>query len=189
MCLVIEEQALIATWAQRPLKPLTEPFERLFREHSEFIFRTAYRITGCSEDAEDVVQTLFVQLMRRELPAEFLKNSKAYLYRSAVNISLNLIRSRKRNQCVEDPSELEDASTTEETRGQREIRQRLRIAMAELHPKAAEILLLRHVHGYTDAEIAKLLGTSRGTVAVSLFRSRRRLRDSIRKMGDDNETT
>jgi RNA polymerase sigma factor (sigma-70 family) len=61
--------------------------------------------------------------------------------------------------------------------------------MAELHPKAAEILVLRYVHGYTDAEIAKLLGTSRGTVAVSLFRSRLRLRKSIRRMGDNDETT
>jgi RNA polymerase sigma-70 factor (ECF subfamily) len=106
-----------------------------------------------------------------------------------VNISLNLIRGRKRSNFTEEVEELEDASTAEETRGQREVRQRLRTAMAELHPKAAEILVLRYVHGYTDAEIARLLGTSRGTVAVSLFRSRLRLRTSIRKMGEHNETT
>lgn len=180
---------MIATRTHLTSKPLPEAFERLFREHSEFIYRTAYRITGCSEDAEDVVQSLFVQLMRRDMPAEFLKNSKAYLYRSAVNISLNLIRGRKRSNFTEEVEELEDASTAEETRGQREVRQRLRTAMAELHPKAAEILVLRYVHGYTDAEIARLLRTSRGTVAVSLFRSRLRLRTSIRKMGEHNETT
>jgi DNA-directed RNA polymerase specialized sigma24 family protein len=85
VCLVSEEQALIETWTQ-PQEPLAEPFELLFREHSEFIFRSAYRITGRSEDAEDVVQTLFVQLLRRDLPTEFLKTSKAYLYRSAVKL-------------------------------------------------------------------------------------------------------
>ena len=57
---------------------------------------------------------------------------------------------------------------------------RLRDALAELNPKAVEILILRHVHGYSDAEIAKLLRTSRGTIAVSLFRTRARLRKSIR---------
>jgi RNA polymerase sigma factor (sigma-70 family) len=57
--------------------------------------------------------------------------------------------------------------------------------MTELSPKAAEILILRYVHGYSDAEIAKFLGTSRGTIAVSLFRSRSRLRKVIRaRIGD-----
>ncbi len=179
---------MIAAWPQRDSNCLPEAVESLFREHAEFIFRTAYRITGCSEDAEDVVQTLFVQLIRRDLSADFLKNSKAYLHRSTVNISLNVLRSRKRTEHSDKAEEVEDASSGEESRGQREISQRLRSAMAELHPKAAEILVLRYVHGYTDAEIAKLLGTSRGTVAVSLFRSRLRLRKSIRGMGNDNET-
>jgi RNA polymerase sigma factor (sigma-70 family) len=56
----------------------------------------------------------------------------------------------------------------------------VRQGLGELGSKAAEILILRHVHGYSDVEIAKFLGTSRGTVAVSLFRSRARLRKSIR---------
>jgi RNA polymerase sigma factor (sigma-70 family) len=48
--------------------------------------------------------------------------------------------------------------------------------VAELSRGAAEILILRYVHGCSDAEIAKRLGTSRGTIAVSLYRSRARLR-------------
>ena len=65
------------------------------------------------------------------------------------------------------------------------MRETLRMALAELSPKAAEILVLRHVHGYSDVEIATLLGTSRGTIAVSLFRSRARLRKIIRAyLGD-----
>ena len=56
----------------------------------------------------------------------------------------------------------------------------MRQALSELSAKSAEILILRHVHGFSDVEIARLLGTSRGTIAVSLFRSRARLRKSIR---------
>ena len=59
--------------------------------------------------------------------------------------------------------------------------------MAELTPKAAEILILRHVHGYSDAEIAEFLGKSRGTIAVSLFRTRARLRKSIRSLLGDKQ--
>jgi len=141
-------------------------------------------VTASVEDAEDVLQTLFVRLLRREWPPEFEKNPKSYLYRSAVNLSLNLIRSRRR---VILTGAVEDLETTPrgESRGQSEIEDRLRSAMADLKPRAVEILILRHVHGYSDAEIAKLLGTSRGTIAVSLFRTRSRLRKAIRTyLGD-----
>ena len=158
---------------------LPEEFEQIYRAHSEFIYRTAYRVTGNSEDAEDVLQTLFVRMLRRDLPPEFDKNPKAYLYRAAVNIALNLIRSRRAvpSGTLDD---FEERSSREASRGEDELQETLRLALAELNPKAAEILILRHVHGYSDAEIAKLLGTSRGTIAVSLFRSRARLRKAIR---------
>lgn len=170
---------MIATFSRVTATSYPENFERIFREHSAFVYRTAYRVTGSVEDAEDVLQTLFVQLLRRDLPPEFEKSAKAYLYRAAVNTSLNLIRTRRRSVLTDDLDEFEQLSPSAESRGQDEIEERLRAAMAELNPRAAEILILRHVHGYSDAEIAKLLGTSRGTIAVSLFRTRARLRKAI----------
>jgi RNA polymerase sigma-70 factor, ECF subfamily len=174
---------LIAIAPRVTTPTLPEEFERIYCEHSKFIYRTAYRITGNSEDAEDAMQTLFLRILRRELPADFSRNPKAYLYRAAVNIALNIVRARKSSplsdSCCPDPV------STEETRGEAEIRQRLLRAMADLRPRAAEILILRHVHGYSDAEIAEFLGTSRGTIAVSLFRSRARLRKSIRALLGD----
>jgi RNA polymerase sigma-70 factor, ECF subfamily len=159
---------------------LSEAFERIFREHSEFVYCTAYRITGSIEDAEDVLQTLFVHLLRREQPPAFQQNPKAYLYRAAVNTSLNVIRSRKGNVVSGDVERYEDPASWRQSSAEDRIREKLRAALAELNPKTAEIFILRHVHGYTDAEIAKLLGISRGTVAVTLFRARARLRKSTR---------
>jgi RNA polymerase sigma factor (sigma-70 family) len=62
----------------------------------------------------------------------------------------------------------------------------LRDALAELNPKASEIFILKHIEGYDNAEIASMLGTSRGTVAVLLFRARARLKKSIRKRLGEN---
>jgi RNA polymerase sigma-70 factor, ECF subfamily len=179
LCFIIGEHALIATFTRAEATVYPESFERIFREHSAFVYRTAYRVTGRVEDAEDVLQTLFVRLLRRDLPLEFEKNPKAYLYRAAVNTSLNVIRSRRRSVLSDDLDELESHSSGTERAGESAVEERLRAAIAELKPRAAEILVLRHVHGYTDAEIAKLLGTSRGTIAVSLFRTRARLRKTI----------
>ena len=54
--------------------------------------------------------------------------------------------------------------------------QRVVHAMAQLNPRAVEMLILRYEHDYNDAEIAKMLGTSRGAVAVTLYRARARLK-------------
>jgi len=171
----------IASEPQSKGGTLPRDFERLFREHYEFVHRTAHRITGNSSDAEDVLQTLFLRLLRHDFSRELGTNPKAYLYRATVNLALDVIRSRQRHSFVSDSMELleaRDGGTP--SRGEEDILSRLRAALAELKPKAVEILVLRHVHGYTDVEIAKLLGTTRGTIAVSLFRTRSRLRKSIR---------
>lgn len=171
---------MIAIATQAKVQSLPDEIEKLFLEHSKFIYRTAFRVTGNGEDAEDVLQSLFVRIMHRELPPDCNKNPKAYLYRAAVNLALNVVRSRCRRATTETLAEVEDPSFREKSRGESEMDESVRQALGELGAKAAEILILRHVHGYSDVEIAKFLGTSRGTVAVSLFRSRARLRKSIR---------
>ena len=52
--------------------------------------------------------------------------------------------------------------------------------LAELPPEAAEILTLRYIHNYSDADIAKMMGASRGTIAMRLVRARSRLRKLMR---------
>jgi len=163
------------------VEALEQEFEEIFRQHYRMAYRTAYGVTGNSEDAEDVVQTIFLRLVRRDFPHDFKKNPKAYLYRAAVNESLNTIRARKRSIVVSADAEgLERQQPEAESRSAEEIHKRLYEAVAELNPGAAHILILRYVHNCTDAEIAKLLGTTPGTIAVSLYRSRRRLKKLMR---------
>jgi len=166
-------------------EPLTREFEDIFREHYDLVHGTAYGVIGRREDAEDVVQTVFMRVFRREMPPELRRNPKAYLYRAAVNQSLNIIRSRRRRPTT-DIAHLE-ISADEVSAGQAEaIHRRLYEAIGDLNPKHAEILILRYVHDYSDAEIAKLLGTSRGTIAVSLYRSRAHLKKLLRvSLGED----
>ena len=157
-------------------------FEAIFREHYRTVYRTAYGVTGSSQDAEDVAQTVFLRLLHGQTSREW-KNPAAYLYRAAVNESLTLLRARKRQARNADAERAAVASETAPPDGRRDIHRRLYEAVAELGRKAAEILILRYVHDYSDAQIAKLLGTSRGTIAVSLYRSRARLRTLMRTRG------
>jgi RNA polymerase sigma factor (sigma-70 family) len=59
------------------------------------------------------------------------------------------------------------------------LRERLRVAVAQLHPTAAEMFSLRYFEGYDNAEVAKLMDTSEGTVAVTLHRTRTRLQKEL----------
>jgi RNA polymerase sigma-70 factor (ECF subfamily) len=151
-------------------------FEEIFEQHYAMVYRTAYCVTGCVADAEDVVQTIFLRLLERRVSADFVGNPKGYLYRAAANRSLDVVRARKRRARIETVEHLADSVPVASTSESEELHRKLYEAIADLQPKAAEILLLHYLHGCSDAEIAKLLGTSRGTIAVNLYRSRSRLK-------------
>ncbi len=163
-----------------------EELEQIFEEHYDLSYRTAYGVTRRAEDAEDVVQTVFLQLLRRELPPDLTKNPKGYVYRATVNLSLKTIRSRQRYVLTGDSEQFEASTEAADIDSNDDMDQRLWKAIAELNEGAAQILILRYIHGYSLANIAKMLGTTRGTVAVSLFRSRARLKKLIRAyQGED----
>jgi RNA polymerase sigma-70 factor, ECF subfamily len=163
-------------------EPLSEELDRIFRENFQMVYRTAYGVTGRSEDAEDVLQTLFLRLLRPGLPPDLIRNPRAYLYRAAVNLSLNIIRQRRRDVLTGEMERFETAAPSNDASLLEELHKHLYAAIAQLDSDSAQMLVLRYVHNYSDAEIAKLLGKSRGVIAVRLFRSRARLRKLIRAL-------
>jgi RNA polymerase sigma-70 factor (ECF subfamily) len=154
-------------------------FEEIYRQHSAMVYRTARAVTGNPEDAEDVLQTVFLRLIRQEDSGQLRKNAKAYLYRAAVNLSLDLLRARNRRTFTHEVERLETPATTNTGPFDDDTHRQLQQALAELSPEAAHILVLRYVHNYSDAGISKLLGTSRGAIALRLFRLRTRLKKAL----------
>jgi RNA polymerase sigma-70 factor (ECF subfamily) len=141
-------------------------------------------VTGNRQDAEDVLQTIFLRLIRRESPPALTQNPKGYLYRAAVNESLNVIRTRKRQELTDNLDSVE-ALPSPVSEKDNELQRSVVDAMATLKPRAVEILILRYEHNFSDAQIAKMLGKSRGTVAVTLYRARARLKKLLHAaMGD-----
>ena len=161
-----------------------EELEHLFREHHAHIFRTAYRITGSTSDAEDVLQTIFLRLMRSGEQHAFTAGAGSYFHRAAINASLDLMRKQSRSKSVSlDAMEAELPAAAyrnpEAQHADRELRQIIQRAIARLGPRAAEMFVLRYLEGYDNREIARLLGTSPMVVAVTLHRARTRLRKEI----------
>jgi RNA polymerase sigma-70 factor, ECF subfamily len=165
--------------------PLEREFEQLFREHSPMLYRTAYSLLDNAADAEDVLQTIFLRLLRNGLPPSLQKNVKGYLYRAVVNTSLDTIRSRKRHERTEHTQHWKTLGADGDSSRVEETHRRLAEALAELDPDAAQILVLKYVHSYKDADIAKALGTFRGAIAMRLLRSRSRLKKLMRDLAGE----
>jgi RNA polymerase sigma-70 factor (ECF subfamily) len=172
---------MIVAAEKESARKLPQEFETLFVEHHDLVYRAAYRVTGNAEDAEDVLQTLFLRLLRRECAPEIAKNLKAYLHRAAINVALDIVRSRKRTVPTDDLSLHDGQPAPDRHRRSSELQACLRAALAELSPTAAQMFVLRHIEGYSNGEIAQMMGTTRGTVAVLLFRARLRVRKTFRQ--------
>jgi RNA polymerase sigma-70 factor (ECF subfamily) len=149
----------------------------MYREHHIMVFRTAYRITGNAADAEDVLQTVFLRMVRRDDSADAIEHPENYLRRAAVHAALDLVRARRVSAAV-DMEGLPSAAGSRPDEG--DLRELLRQALSELPARSAEIFTLRFFEGLTNPQIAGVLGISSLSVAVTLHRSRRALQKKLR---------
>jgi RNA polymerase sigma-70 factor, ECF subfamily len=154
---------------------IPDELERAFLAHHGLVFRTAYRIVGNAADAEDVLQTVFLRLVRKEATADVVENYEPYLRRAAINAALDVIRSRQAAPTVElfeEPVEIAQHNAGD-------LRQALGRAVAQLKPRAAEIFALRFLEGLSNSQIAHMLGLSQVLVAVIIHRTRQELRKEL----------
>lgn len=164
--------------------PVMEQLSQLFGEHHRRVLRAAYRITGSMADAEDVTQSVFLRLAR---DGSYVANASSYLYRAAINGSLDLLRRRK-TACAEPLEEAAGMTTTayesspEFQLSSRELGEALRNAISELSPRAAEMFALRYLEERGNREIAALMRTSQAVVAVTLHHARSKLKKRLIEM-------
>jgi RNA polymerase sigma factor (sigma-70 family) len=171
--------------AMMPLVETGEDLSQLFRGHYRRVLLAAYRITGSMADAEDVAQAVFLRMAGGN--GAPVTNAGSYLYRSAINGALDLLRHRKAAPAspLEDAAEIASSargSSPDAEVSSRELGNLLRVAISELPPRAAEMFTLRYVEELGNREIAVLMGTSQAVVAVTLFNARSRLKKRLMEL-------
>ncbi|MGA8743677.1 MAG: RNA polymerase sigma factor [Terracidiphilus sp.] len=171
-----------------PTMPAVETRQRLsdlFAMHHRRVLMAAYRITSSMADAEDVAQSVFLRLAAGDELA--VSNPGSYLYRAAINGALDLLR--RRNAAKSEPLDFA-ADVASQGRGSRpeaeaassELVQWLRVELAELSPRAAEMFTLRYVEELDNREVAALMHTSQAVVAVTLHQVRSKLKKRLTEM-------
>jgi RNA polymerase sigma-70 factor, ECF subfamily len=181
--------------ATGPTNDRNSRVEALYIELKRRLEGIAYRITWNHADAEDVVQDVFVSLLEMEpFPADFDANPKAYLQKSARNRAVDVLRTRNCRKLADKDLDIHAhtddfgllADSPDAGADPATVR-RLRRAMTELEPEAAEMIRLCYWDGYTNAEIAQRKGLSRNAVSKALNDAKDRLGRSIRTQERDAE--
>ncbi len=131
--------------------------EELYGEYSKMVFAVALSVTRRREDAEDILSETFVSVW--EHATSFHGGSgKSWLCAIARNLSINLLKKRKREV------ELSETAATEfGVEGNAENKMILEIALSVLDDKEREVVLL-HNGGYKHREIAEMVGEKLGTI-------------------------
>jgi RNA polymerase sigma-70 factor (ECF subfamily) len=167
----------------------TDAFRVLVERHSRSLFRLAYRMTGNQQDAEDVVQESFLRAYKQLARFDERASFGTWLYRIAVNCSLDLVRSRKRRSELTAPadSEMDDPSlslpsldpTPDRLAMSGEVRERVTEAMTELSASERTAFVLRHFEGMCIEDVSRVLGCQPGAAKHSVFRAVQKLRRAL----------
>ena len=136
-----------------------------------------------NDGADDVGQETFIRFYRSIDQYKGEAGLGTYLVRIAVNLTLNEIKKRKRQQwhSLDDGTKTNEKATDEY--GRLEQSELINKAMARLEPEFRSVVVLRLVQGYSTKETAEILKVPLGTVLSRLARGQEKLREILKKMG------
>lgn len=166
-------------------------FDQLVRRYYPKIYGLVYNMTGNKEDAEDVVQDVFVKAHSKL--GSFRGQSQFYtwIYRIALNSTINFRKKRTRRQAVRlddlNPDVKQDVAFTRLFNGDtpfrkvklNELQKKLNEAIQTLSDKHKQAVILHDVQGVPHEEIAKIMKCSVGTVRSRLFYARKKLQEEL----------
>ncbi|HHK40848.1 MAG TPA: RNA polymerase sigma factor [Planctomycetaceae bacterium] len=144
------------------------------------IYRLAVQLVG-AQDAADVTQNVFLQAFRRLDQFQGASKFETWLYRLAVNESLQFLRRRQRRRWL--PLASEPEADRDRSRSALEARELLDQALSEIDPELRAIFLLREWEQMSYEEIAESLDIPAGTVGSRLNRARKQLQSVLTRLG------
>jgi RNA polymerase sigma-70 factor (ECF subfamily) len=157
----------------RCLKGDASAFEPLVLRYQRVLFTAALRLLGNSEDARDATQNAFVRAYERLDTFDPSRRFFSWIYRIAVNESLNLRRAAHPHEPL--PETLETGADALARVEARELSERVQAALMTLTPEYREVVVMRHFVDLSYEEIADMLGIPEKTVKSRLFSARQRL--------------
>ncbi len=158
-------------------------FEMIFNENYSLLCAYASRFVNEDEQAEEIVQEVFVKFWEKCDTIDPDSSIKSYLYRSVHNTCLNYIKHQKVKDAYKDYAINYLPSTTEYEEAREEQQELIKLIYDEIEnlpPRCSEIFKLSRFEGLKYQEIAEHLDISIKTVEVQMGKALRVLRDKFR---------
>jgi RNA polymerase sigma-70 factor (ECF subfamily) len=173
-----------------------EAYTELLNRYTQKVHNLAVRITRNAEDAEEVLQDVFITVYRKIDKFEGKSAFSSWLYRITANTAFMKLRKRKqsvavsleemsqpaRDNIVSDRSDLSDTNVM---CSKHELRDEIERAVAKLPEEYRIIFVLRDIDGLSNQEVGGILSLSVPAVKSRLHRSRLMLRKRLQKFYDD----
>lgn len=153
--------------------------ERLYNAYGRMMYKTAFDILGDSLLSEDAVHESFVRIIKiiDKIDDENTDRTKSFLVIISRNVSLDILRKRKKETEAED---IPDPSPgVDEIVINRDTLKRTAEAIRALDPKYRDVLLAVRVHNLSRRETAEMFGISEETVKKRLTRAKEKLKEVI----------
>jgi RNA polymerase sigma-70 factor (ECF subfamily) len=174
-------------------------FGLLVRRHQRRIFGVAFHMVRSSAEAEDVTQETFVRAYQAIGRFDGRSEPFTWLYRIAVNLSLNMLRARKTAKAVALPDDQLFDTLLAELRpqgrdpaaatAQKQLAKALCEGIDTLSETLRTTLILVCIDGLAHDDASKILGCPEGTVAWRVHEARRKLREYLAARGFAVEAT
>jgi RNA polymerase sigma-70 factor (ECF subfamily) len=148
------------------------------------IYNAAYRVLGNAEDAADTAQSVFLRVAERLHEYDPRFRFFSWLYRIAVNESLNLLRRKGREEPLDEEQDIpgEESANPEWQLGEAQVSRHVQAALMRMREDDRIVITLRHFSDCSYREIGEILGLEEKTVKSRLFEARGRLRGLLKDL-------
>jgi RNA polymerase sigma-70 factor (sigma-E family) len=152
----------------------SDELERLLTERGDHLMRTAVLLTGNREDSEDLLQAALERLLRR---GRRIDSPEGYLRRTLYNLAADGWRRQGAWHRKLPVIRASDPAGAADLTAAVDLRDALMRTVRQLPPQQRAVIVLRYWDQLSEAETAKVLGCSEGTVKAAASRGLRRMRD------------
>lgn len=189
----ISDEVLI----ERFTKGCSLSFETLLKRYETKVYNLAMRLTRSAEDAEEVLQDVFVTVHRKIAGFEGKAKFSSWLYRITVNAAFMKLRKRRQDHSISlddlAPQVQNKALSQQFTYDARcdaravsnELREALETAITRLPDEYRAVFILRDIDGLSNKEVGDIMDISTPAVKSRLHRSRLMLRRKLKKFYED----
>lgn len=162
-------------------------FKQIFDIYNKKIYRIAYGFVRNREDALDIVQEVFIKLFNSLKNFRGDSNLYTYIYRMAINTSIDYVRKTQRLRTssldLELPLQLPDSSKEwpENLLFGKEIEEKIVEALNELTEDQKTAIILREIEGLSYDQISEIMGCSIGTIMSRLHYGRKKMKEILKE--------